>query len=66
MKRDDPKNKMFTTDANSVTKFHLIDTDKLTNSESLSTFKPLYTHQIFTNKERIIGYSGLKVDVYLS
>jgi hypothetical protein len=58
--------KTYTSDANTVLKFHLIDNDKLSSSDALSTFRPLYTHQIFTSAERIFGYTGLKVDVYLS
>lgn len=65
-KKEESKMKTYTSDANSVLKFHLIDNDKLTNSEALSTFRPLYTHQIFTSAEKIFGFTGLKVDVYLS
>lgn len=66
MKKEEAKVDPYTTDANNVTKFHLVDTDKLTNSESLSTFKPVYTHQIFSYLEKIVGYIGLKIDIYLS
>ena len=65
-KKEESKMKTYTSDANTVLKFHLIDNDKLSNSDALSTFRPLYTHQIFTSAERIFGYTGLKVDVYLS
>ena len=66
MKKEDAKIIMYTVEANSVIKLHLIDNDKLTNSESLSTFKPIYTHQIFSGFEKIVGYAGLKIDIYLS
>ncbi|CAI2362889.1 unnamed protein product [Moneuplotes crassus] len=66
MNKEEGKLDCYTADANSTIKFHLVDTDKLTNSESLSAFKPMYTHQIFTYMEKIVGYMGLKIDIYLS
>lgn len=63
---EESKIRMYTSDANNVIKFHLIDTDRLTNSEALSTFRPLYTHQLFTCSESVFGYTNLKVDLYLS
>lgn len=66
MKKEETKVDPYTTDANNVTRFHLVDTEKLTNSESLSTFKPVFTHQIFSYLEKIVGYMGLKIDIYLS
>jgi len=66
MKNEEIKETPYIVEANNVTKFHLVDTEKMTSSESLSTFKPLYTHQIFSSKEKIVGYINLKVDIYLS
>lgn len=65
-KKEESKIKAYTSEANSVTKFHLIDNDRMSNSEALSTFRPLYTHQVFSSSEKIFGYTGLKVDVYLT
>lgn len=28
------------------------------------TFEPLYTHQVFGEKEAIFGYKGLKIQVF--
>ena len=66
MKREETEIKSYTTDANTVTKFHIIDTHKFTNSECLGTFRPLFTHQVFASSEKIFGYTGLKVDIYLT
>lgn len=65
-RKEEKKLKAYTSEANSVCKFHLIDTIKFTNSESLSTFRPLFTHQVFDSSEKIFGYTGLKVDIYLT
>lgn len=65
-KKEESKIKSYTSEANSVTKFHMIDTQKFTNSECLGTFRPLFTHQVFASSEKIFGYTGLKVDLYLT
>jgi histone acetyltransferase 1 len=66
IKKEESKIKAFTSEANNVLKFHLIDNDRCTSSEGLSTFRPLYTHQVFSSMEKIFGYKNLKVDIYLS
>lgn len=65
-RKEESKMKAYTVDANNVCKFHLIDTDRFASSETLSSFRPLFTHQVFSSSEKIFGYTGLKVDIYLT
>lgn len=56
---------------NDCIRLHLFDPAKTTNSSwpptSLSSsFRPEFTHQIFGDREEIVGYNGLAVDIYFS
>ena len=69
--------KTYLEDSNNVCKFHIVDkyNDTITdtpgsslkkNNACLVPFRPLFTHQIFSSAEKIHGYTGLKIDVYLT
>lgn len=76
-KKENTKKEELAADSNTWLKFHIVDTNKdpidevkgvsmRKNNAWLVPFFPLYTHQIFSSSEKIKGYSGLKVDIYLS
>ncbi|KAL0486734.1 histone acetyltransferase [Acrasis kona] len=53
----------YSSNANSVIHLKLVrDREDIYNDET--TFHPLYTHQIFGEDETIVGYKGLRIDVY--
>lgn len=77
MKGEEGKKEDFSTDSNSWLKFHIVDSNKepiddikgvsmRKNNAWLVPFSPMFTHQIFSSYERIRGYTGLKINLYLS
>jgi len=77
LQKEERKKKAYSEDSNTVCKFHIVDkfNDKITEAPNASLkktnaclvpFRPLFTHQVFSSSEKIHGYKGLKVDIYLT
>lgn len=77
LQKEEFKKKTYLEDSNNVIKFHIVDkyNDTITeapgvslkkNNACLVPFRPLFTHQVFSSAEKIHGYTGLKIDIYLT
>lgn len=55
-----------TSEALSITTFHLADTASPTELKELCTFKPQFCHQLFGEDEEIKGYKEPTLDIWLN